>query len=59
MDKLSAEQRHATMAAIRIKLEAGYIVSHIIADTIAKGLIKTSNPDSDSRKFVSYVPFYA
>ncbi|MDD6506148.1 MAG: hypothetical protein PUF39_02025, partial [Prevotellaceae bacterium] len=31
----------------------------IIADTVAKGLIKSSNPDSDSRKFVSYVPFYA
>ena len=35
------------------------IASHIIADTVAKGLIKSSNPDSDSRKFVSYVPFYA
>ena len=37
----------------------GPIASHIIADTVAKGLIKSSNPDSDSRKFVSYVPFYA
>ena len=37
----------------------GTIASHIIADTVAKGLIKSSNPDSDSRKFVSYVPFYA
>lgn len=35
------------------------IASHIIADTVAKGLIKSANPDSDSRKFVSYVPFYA
>lgn len=37
----------------------GTIASHIIADTVAKGLIKSSNPDSDSRKFISYVPFYA
>ena len=37
----------------------GTIASHIIADTVAKGLIKPSNPDSESRKFVSYVPFYA
>ena len=37
----------------------GTIASHIIADTVAKGLIKSSNPDSDSSKFVSYVPFYA
>ena len=35
------------------------IASHIIADTVAKGLIKSANPNSDSRKFVSYVPFYA
>lgn len=35
------------------------IASHIIADTVAKGLIKSSNPDSESRKFISYVPFYA
>ena len=37
----------------------GTIASHIISDTVAKGLIKSANPDSDSRKFVSYVPFYA
>lgn len=37
----------------------GTIASHIIADTVAKGLIKSANPDSDSRKFVSYIPFYA
>ena len=35
------------------------IASHIIADTVAQGLIKSSNPDSDSRKFVTYLPFYA
>ena len=37
----------------------GTIASHIISDTVSKGLIKASNPDSESRKFVSYVPFYA
>ena len=37
----------------------GTIASHIISDTIAKGLIKSSKPDSDSRKFISYVPYYA
>ena len=37
----------------------GTIASHIISDTVAKGLIKSSNPDSESRKFVSYIPFYA
>lgn len=35
------------------------IASHIIADTMEKGLIKSANPESESRKFVSYVPFYA
>ena len=37
----------------------GTIASHIISDTVAKGLIKSSNPDSESRKFVSYIPYYA
>lgn len=37
----------------------GTIASHIIADTLSRGLIKTANPESESRKFVSYVPFYA
>ena len=37
----------------------GTIASHIISDTVSKGLIKPSNPDSESRKFVSYIPFYA
>jgi predicted HTH transcriptional regulator len=37
----------------------GTIASHIISDTVSKGLIKSANPESDSRKFISYVPFYA
>ena len=35
------------------------IASHIIGDTVEKGLIKSANPESESRKFVFYVPFYA
>lgn len=35
------------------------IASHIIGDAVEKGLIKSANPESESRKFVSYVPFYA
>ncbi len=35
------------------------LASHIISDTVASGLIKAANPDSESRKYVAYVPFYA
>ncbi len=35
------------------------LASHIISDTVASGLIKPANPDSDSRKYVAYIPFYA
>lgn len=42
-----------------LKKNQGTIASHIIADTVERGLIKTSNPESESRKFMSYVPFYA
>ncbi len=35
------------------------LASHIISDTVANGLIKPANPDSDSRKYVAYLPFYA
>lgn len=34
------------------------LASHIISDTIAQGLIKASDPSSESRKFVSYIPYY-
>ena len=34
-------------------------VSHIISDTIEAELIKMENPESESRKFASYVPYYA
>ncbi len=32
--------------------------SKIIADTLEKGLIKSSDPESASKKFASYVPFW-
>jgi predicted HTH transcriptional regulator len=34
-------------------------VSRIIRDTIEKGLVKSSNPDSESRKYASYIPYWA
>ena len=33
--------------------------SKIIADTIESGLIKPSDPDNGSKKFASYIPFWA
>jgi predicted HTH transcriptional regulator len=33
--------------------------SRIIADTVAAGLVKIATPENESRKFVSYVPYYA
>lgn len=35
------------------------VVSRIIADTIEAKLIKSSNPDSKSRKHATYVPYWA
>ncbi|MDP2887114.1 MAG: ATP-binding protein [Ignavibacteria bacterium] len=35
------------------------IASRIIAETIKAGLIKPSDPESSSRKFATYVPFWA
>ncbi|MDR1368546.1 MAG: putative DNA binding domain-containing protein [Dysgonamonadaceae bacterium] len=33
--------------------------SRIIADTVAAGLVKVATPENESRKFTSYVPYYA
>jgi ATP-dependent DNA helicase RecG len=33
--------------------------SKIIADTIEAGFIKASDPENASKKFASYVPFWA
>lgn len=33
--------------------------TRILADTVEAGLIKSSNDESQSRKYSSYVPFYA
>jgi predicted HTH transcriptional regulator len=35
------------------------IASRIINDTLASGLIKVADPENISRKFASYVPYYA
>jgi len=35
------------------------IASRIINDTLSVGLIKVANPDNQSRKYASYMPFYA
>ena len=32
--------------------------SHIISDTIAANLIKTSVPECMSKKYATYIPFY-
>ena len=35
------------------------IASRIIRDCIEEGLIKEDNPENKSRKFASYIPFWA
>jgi len=35
------------------------MTSHIISDTLDAELIKVENPESDSRRYATYVPFYA
>jgi len=34
------------------------IASHIISDTMDAGLIKVECPDSDSRRYATYIPYY-
>jgi len=35
------------------------IASRIIRDTITAGLIKEDDPESNSRKYAKYIPFWA
>lgn len=35
------------------------MASRIIAETVESGLIKSANPDSQSKKFANYIPFWA
>lgn len=35
------------------------MASHIISDTLDANLIKVENPESDSRRYATYLPFYA
>lgn len=34
------------------------MISHIIADTLERGLIKYENPDKNSKRYATYLPFY-
>lgn len=43
----------------KIEEQNAATVSRIIKDTIAANLIKLENPESKSRKYVSYIPFWA
>jgi predicted HTH transcriptional regulator len=43
----------------KISEENAKLTTKIIKDTLTENLIKLENPDSKSRKFVSYVPYWA
>ena len=43
----------------KIEQKNGAIVSRIIADTISAGLIASYDMDNSSKKFASYIPFWA
>lgn len=34
------------------------MISHIIADAIESGLIKPENPERNSKRYATYIPFY-
>lgn len=46
-------------ARFKIEDKNSAIASRIIKDTINVGLIKEDDPDSNSRKFAKYIPFWA
>jgi predicted HTH transcriptional regulator len=43
----------------KIEDQNAAIASRIIRDCIEEGLIKEDNPENKSRKFASYVPYWA
>ncbi len=43
----------------KIGINNAAIASRIIADTIEAGLIKASDPDNSSKKYATYIPFWA
>lgn len=53
----------ATNKSLRERFEVSEtnypLVSKIITGAISEGLIKSSNPESKSRKYASYIPFWA
>ena len=44
----------------RFKIEKNNssMISRILSDTLARNLIKHANPENDSKKYVSYIPYY-
>ena len=72
-DKIRACYQHACLRYVsnekmtnqslreRFKIEEknSAIASRIIRDTIEDGLIKEVDPNSKSRKFAKYIPFWA
>jgi predicted HTH transcriptional regulator len=60
---LHESNREMTNQSVRERFEIGNknfsIASRIIADTLDTGLIKVADVENVSRKFASYVPFYA
>ena len=49
--------------SVRERFELGKndssVASRIISDTVEKGLIKPANSDTISKKYMTYVPYYA
>ena len=49
--------------SVRERFELGKndssVASRIISDTVEKGLIKPANSDITSKKYMTYVPYYA
>lgn len=72
-DKVRAAYQHACLCHVsndkmtnqslrerfKIKEQNAATASRIIRDTVDEGLIKLDDPDSKSRKYVKYVPFWA
>ena len=72
-DKVRATYQHACLCYVsnekmtnqslrerfKIKEKNAAIASRIIRDTLESELIKLDDPESKSRKFVKYIPFWA
>ena len=60
---LNEDNKEMTNQSVRERFEIDKknfsIASRIINDTLAAGLIKSAEPENVSRKFASYIPYYA